>query len=230
MEEGSALFSFTGSGVWVNGGQGLFINRGRAAEVSAGRRATWAALSAPASIFGPGGAVREKLADALLSSPTDYSSLSFAAREGAQAALDAVEEGAFGFEAAALSGLALALSRLCYEASDSLAPKAGRRDERLQRMLSFMEANTSRRLTVDDIAGAGFVSAREASRLFEKHVGVPPMKHFMGLRLDRARVMLEEGAGVGEAAAATGFESVSHFSTCFRKRFSMPPSAVQARP
>ncbi|MFP4283835.1 MAG: helix-turn-helix transcriptional regulator, partial [Opitutales bacterium] len=50
-------------------------------------------------------------------------------------------------------------------------------------------------------------------------------------RLERARRLLEDGAGnVTEAAFSAGYSSVSQFSRAFRRHFGKPPSAVARRP
>lgn len=43
------------------------------------------------------------------------------------------------------------------------------------------------------------------------------------MRLDQARTLLQEGIPIKEVADRTGYSSVQHFSTSFRKKFSMPP-------
>lgn len=43
------------------------------------------------------------------------------------------------------------------------------------------------------------------------------------IRLDQARTLLQEGMPIKEVADRTGYSSVQHFSTSFRKKFSIPP-------
>ena len=43
------------------------------------------------------------------------------------------------------------------------------------------------------------------------------------MRLEQARTLLQEGIPIKEVADRTGYSSVQHFSTSFRKKFSMPP-------
>jgi AraC family carnitine catabolism transcriptional activator len=57
----------------------------------------------------------------------------------------------------------------------------------------------------------------------------PPHAYVAGLRLDRARTMLETGAMVIEAALEAGFASPSAFTRAFRRRFGEAPSAARRR-
>lgn len=43
------------------------------------------------------------------------------------------------------------------------------------------------------------------------------------MRLDQARTLLQEGIPIKEVADRTGYSSVQHFSTAFRKKFNIPP-------
>jgi AraC-like DNA-binding protein len=48
------------------------------------------------------------------------------------------------------------------------------------------------------------------------------------MRLDQASTLLREGMPIKEVADRTGYSSVQHFSTAFRKKFSMPPGKFNA--
>ena len=51
-----------------------------------------------------------------------------------------------------------------------------------------------------------------------------PYQFVKTMRLDRARVLiLEEGLGVGEAARAVGYPSLSHFINEFKRHFGVTP-------
>ena len=119
---------------------------------------------------------------------------------------------------------------IVYEKEEMLHLADGFQDSRLERMLDFMKSNLGRRLTLEQVASAGFVSLREASRLFERHLSSSPMKFFLSMRLEKARSLLERGdLPMADICQQTGFESVSHFSTSFRKAYSVTPSEYRSR-
>jgi len=51
--------------------------------------------------------------------------------------------------------------------------------------------------------------------------GLTIKEYFRNYRLEKAKLLLEEGYGtMGEVASATGFSSLSYFSKCYKKYFS----------
>ena len=177
-----------------------------------------------------GGFIEERFIQPLFSSSVDFAVLSPASASGLGEAIDALEVGRTGFEAKVLSGLLDVLSSIVYEKEEMLHLADGFQDSRLERMLDFMKSNLGRRLTLEQVASAGFVSLREASRLFERHLSSSPMKFFLSMRLEKARSLLERGdLPMADICQQTGFESVSHFSTSFRKAYSVTPSEYRSR-
>jgi signal transduction histidine kinase/DNA-binding NarL/FixJ family response regulator/ligand-binding sensor domain-containing protein len=89
-----------------------------------------------------------------------------------------------------------------------------------------------------DDAGFGVAQLAEAlhmerTTLFKrlKAIGAPaPVKLVRDIRLDAASRMLREAAGqVTEVAYATGYRSLSHFSSAFTEKFGMSPSEYLAQ-
>ena len=122
------------------------------------------------------------------------------------------------------------LADIVYEKQDILEAGDGAMDPRLARMLEFMECHMDEHLTLESIARSGFVSQREASRIFSRALDTSPMRHLMSMRLETARRLLEDGTkSIGEVCAMTGFESLSHFSSAFRRMYATSPSEYRSR-
>ena len=84
-------------------------------------------------------------------------------------------------------------------------------------------------LTVDAIAREAGVSARQLERLFKHHLGIGPGQFYLSIRLDHARQMLRQtGLSVTKVGVACGFQSMSHFSACYSRRFGHTPRAERA--
>jgi transcriptional regulator GlxA family with amidase domain len=84
-------------------------------------------------------------------------------------------------------------------------------------------------LKVDEIARAAGVTARQLERLFKRHLGTEPGQFYLSLRLDRARQMLRQtGLSVTEIGVACGFQSMSHFTATYSRRFGHTPRAERA--
>ncbi|MBN8712135.1 MAG: hypothetical protein BGO12_23005 [Verrucomicrobia bacterium 61-8] len=62
-------------------------------------------------------------------------------------------------------------------------------------------------------------------RLFRAEYGIPPLKYVRGLRIDRAKLLLNDTIlSVSEIAYRVGFSDPVYFSELFRKITGSPPS------
>jgi len=74
----------------------------------------------------------------------------------------------------------------------------------------------------------GLSPAHLAAR-FKKMTGLPLWQTLIGIRLDRARSLLEGGRySVKQIAALTGWNNQLYFSAAFRRRYGQPPTAVRS--
>ena len=63
------------------------------------------------------------------------------------------------------------------------------------------------------------------SRIFKQRYGVPPYRYLIGLRIDYASDLLRESSlSVTQVCHRSGFNSLSHFITTFRRHTGMSPS------
>ncbi|WP_051038372.1 GlxA family transcriptional regulator [Vreelandella jeotgali] len=96
--------------------------------------------------------------------------------------------------------------------------------------LTVMEANMARALPIPDICRLAGQSQRQLTRLFRAYFGETPKQCYLGMRLDRAQQLLAgSGCRTTEAAVATGFQHLAHFSRAYRARFGEPPRETAAR-
>jgi AraC-like DNA-binding protein len=61
------------------------------------------------------------------------------------------------------------------------------------------------------------------ARQFRSVCGTSPYRFFLMRRLERVRALITGGAGLAEAALATGFSDQSHMTRHFAKAYGMPP-------
>lgn len=91
-------------------------------------------------------------------------------------------------------------------------------------VISHMEANLEQPLSQGDLARAVNLSTRQLERLFRKYLGRTPTQFYLELRLNRARLFLQQTSiSVLSVALACGFVSASHFSKCYREHFGRTP-------
>ncbi len=93
---------------------------------------------------------------------------------------------------------------------------------------SVMEANFCFNLKMDDFAKLSYRSLSAFKRDFEKVYATSPGKWLLEKRLQHAKHLLTHGGhSINDAAFESGFESSSHFSRAFRKKYGTPPSAIR---
>lgn len=102
--------------------------------------------------------------------------------------------------------------------------RLGVRSGRLAEVVELMEANLEEPLGLDRLAQAAGLSKRQLSRLFRTHLREPPLRHYLNLRLERARQLLQQTRmPVFEVGLACGFTSAPYFSRAYHARFGHPP-------
>jgi transcriptional regulator GlxA family with amidase domain len=90
--------------------------------------------------------------------------------------------------------------------------------------VALMEANLQEPLPTEELARLVGVSSRQLERLFKQHLDDMPSRHYVELRLARARRLLRHsGQSILQIALGCGFASASHFSKAYRARFGHTP-------
>jgi transcriptional regulator GlxA family with amidase domain len=108
--------------------------------------------------------------------------------------------------------------------SDILVAQAGPYAE----LTDWISANLHKDLRVQILAGRSRQSTRTFHRRFTDAVGQTPAAFVEGLRLDRARTLLEAGGTAKQAAKGSGFGTLDRLGRSFRRRLGLNPSAYQA--
>lgn len=110
-----------------------------------------------------------------------------------------------------------------------LSPKS----DRIQKALVYARSNLAKPLSVESLAEVAALSPRQFSRVFVAETGLPPAKAVEGLRLEAARVMIEQSRhSLDVVARETGFRDRRHLREVFVRHCGVPPQAArrQARP
>ncbi|RKP46120.1 GlxA family transcriptional regulator [Pararobbsia silviterrae] len=105
-----------------------------------------------------------------------------------------------------------------------LAPKT----DRIQNALNYAQQNLRGSLTVDALAEAVNMSPRQFSRVFTEETGQSPAKAIENLRLEAARLMIEQSRhSLDVVAVETGFRDRRHMREVFMRRFGVPPQTIR---
>jgi transcriptional regulator GlxA family with amidase domain len=105
-----------------------------------------------------------------------------------------------------------------------LEPKS----DRIQTALAFARKNLHTKLTVEKFAEAAHLSPRQFRRAFAAETGELPAKAIENLRLEAARLMLEDSRHPLETIARqTGFADRERMRRAFVRVFGLPPQAMR---
>jgi len=102
------------------------------------------------------------------------------------------------------------------------------RSDRVRRALVHAKENLRNELSVEELAEAANLSPRQFSRLFRQETGQTPAKAVEHLRLEAARVMMEEGRHPMDVIAReTGFADRERMRRAFLRAYGQPPQVVR---
>jgi AraC-like DNA-binding protein len=92
----------------------------------------------------------------------------------------------------------------------------------------FIDERYAEPIDVDNICGEAAFSKFHFIRLFKKVYGRTPHTYLAGVRIERAKELLDQGMPVTDACYAVGFESPASFSRLFKRQTGSSPSAYRA--
>ena len=103
------------------------------------------------------------------------------------------------------------------------------RDPAMAGLLQAILAEPALPWSLQDMADRLHMSKATFHRRFTLHSGTTPAQLLQALRMRAARRLLEQGAGIQEAAERVGYQSQAAFSRAFQRAEGMAPSACRKR-
>jgi transcriptional regulator GlxA family with amidase domain len=105
-----------------------------------------------------------------------------------------------------------------------LEPKS----DRIQSALSYARRNLKTTLSVQQLAEVANLSPRQFSRAFRAETGQSPAKAVENLRVEAARLLMEQGQlPIDIVARETGFADRERMRRAFLRSFGQPPQAIR---
>ncbi|WP_245580073.1 GlxA family transcriptional regulator [Niveispirillum irakense] len=105
-----------------------------------------------------------------------------------------------------------------------LAPSS----DRIQKALIHARAHLSHPLTVEELAEVAALSPRQFSRAFRAETGQTPAKAVEHIRLEAARLMIEETRHpLDQIARESGFIDIRRMREAFMRQYGQPPQALR---
>lgn len=100
--------------------------------------------------------------------------------------------------------------------------------DRIQTTLLYARENLAAELSVEDLANVAHMSPRQFSRIFREETGRSPAKAIEHLRVEAARIMMEEGRySLDIIARDCGFGDRERMRRAFLRAFGQSPQAIK---
>ncbi|AFO90968.1 GlxA family transcriptional regulator [Phaeobacter inhibens] len=100
----------------------------------------------------------------------------------------------------------------------------GSRNQRLLNALQLMQESIEEPLSIGELCDRLDISRRQLERLFARYLDQSPMHVYFDMRLSHAFALMNETSmSVTEIALASGFNSSTHFSRQFKRKFGASP-------
>ena len=92
----------------------------------------------------------------------------------------------------------------------------------------YLEHNTDRVITMDQLAKKYYVNKYYINRLFNQKFKKTPIQYHIEIRIHQAtKLLLLTNSSVSEISTKVGFNSVSHFSKVFKKIVGLSPTSYR---
>lgn len=106
----------------------------------------------------------------------------------------------------------------------------GNQSEKLIIAVELMEANIREPISQAELASYVDLSRRQLQRLFQRYLTCTPSRHYLQIRLARARELLHQTRmSLVEISSLTGFVASSHFSKSYKEFYGYSPSEERRR-
>lgn len=99
-------------------------------------------------------------------------------------------------------------------------------DERILRATAFINAHLDRKLTLDEVAGAAFLSPSRFRHLFVEQTGMALRPYILWRRFLLVWELAMRGESMSAAAHAAGFADAAHLSRTSKRMFGFAPSVM----
>jgi AraC family transcriptional regulator len=97
-------------------------------------------------------------------------------------------------------------------------------DQRLARVMEYMQVNYARSLSIEDLSHEAGISKFHFVTVFRKKVGVTPHRYLTDLRLNKAASLLQESRStIEQVARACGYGHAAQFTICFHPSLRQDP-------
>nr|WP_263327662.1 response regulator [Neobacillus sp. Marseille-Q6967] len=105
----------------------------------------------------------------------------------------------------------------------SLSPQLSFKHEAVEKACRYIYENYNKEITLHEVANFTGLNPNYFSILFKEHMGKTYIKYLTELRMEKAKLMLQEGYKVMKVSETVGYHTYRHFSDIFKKYVGVPP-------
>ena len=98
-----------------------------------------------------------------------------------------------------------------------------RKQDLLERIGTYVEANLHRRVTLQEISGEFKVSVSTVTQLFQKRANTTFHQYLTHCRMEAAQELIRSGVPLEEVGRQVGYTDHSSFYRAFRQTFGVSP-------
>jgi AraC family transcriptional activator of mtrCDE len=103
-------------------------------------------------------------------------------------------------------------------------------DDRVRTIIEKMNQALSDTFSISMLARSVNLSSTRLRQLFLKETGQSPIRYLKGLRIKKAKLLLQSSfLSIKEIAFQAGLGDVSHFSRDFKKQYGLTPSEYRTQ-
>ena len=124
--------------------------------------------------------------------------------------------------------LLVQLNRIMQRGEVGRISSAGHNDK-LAAVLSYINENLSKELSIDELAAMSYLSRYHFMRLFKAQTGCTVHNYIRQKRLNLAARLIREGVPAVRAAAECGFSDYSAFHRAFTATFGVSPGRIRGK-
>jgi AraC-like DNA-binding protein len=101
--------------------------------------------------------------------------------------------------------------------------------ERIIGAKHFIESHYTEEIDLDTICKKACISKYHFIRLFKKYYGCTPHQYLKGLRVRKAKKLIQNGVTIRDACLLVGYKSVTSFSSLFKRKYGTAPSKIDKK-
>jgi AraC family transcriptional regulator, melibiose operon regulatory protein len=120
---------------------------------------------------------------------------------------------------------------LLYEntvAKNGSHPPSSTSSNHLKEMIGYIQKHYPEKISLHDIASAGFMCRSKCCRLFKQTLHQTPVEYLLHYRVEKSLSLLADtNLTITDIAAACGFNGASYYTEVFRKIIGISPSAYR---